>query len=122
MLRSNHEKNVRLECLRRSARRRLGVHVIPSDRSRLTKMTKAAESRLLTSSALAPLYSINSWSQDDLSRDQRLVLEQELRERGLLDNEYAIQQILNLEPPTLHRPDAKSTITLGTRNNPVISK
>ena len=65
---------------------------------------------------LQPLFPISSWSQDDLARDQRLVLEQELRTRGLLDNEYAVSQVLAPQPPSLHRPDMRSTIGLGTTN------
>ena len=65
---------------------------------------------------LQPLFPISSWSQDDLARDQRLLLEQELRERGLLDNEYAVSQVLAVAPPSVHRPDQRSTIGLGTIN------
>ena len=123
ILRNIHERNVRLEGLRRFARKRLGVHIMPSDRTRVTMMTKATMARnvtntLDTSPMLAPMFPIHSWSQDDLSRDQRLVLEQELRDRGLLDNEYAIKQILSVSPPSQHRPDARSTLTMGTKHKP----
>ena len=67
------------------------------------------------SSVLAPLFPITSWSQDDISKDQRVLLEQELRERGLLNNEYAMKQILTLAPPTNPRKDTKSTIVLGKK-------
>lgn len=66
---------------------------------------------------LQPLFPISSWSQDDLARDQRLQLETELRERGLLANEYAVSQVLAAPPPSVHRPDQRSTIGLGTKNN-----
>ena len=65
---------------------------------------------------LQPLFPISSWSQDDLARDQRLLLEQELRERGLLNNEYAVSQVLAVQPPSVPRPDMRSTIGLGSRN------
>ena len=66
---------------------------------------------------LQPLFPISSWSQDDLARDQRLQLETELRERGLLANEYAVSQVLAAPPPSVHRPDQRSTIGLGTKTN-----
>ena len=115
-MRAVQERNMRLDLLRHAARRRLGVHVITADRSRVSRMTKSSENRLLrqeNTSILAPLFSINSWTEDDLSRDQRLVIEQELRERGLLSNEYALKQILNTAPPTLPRRDVTSTISVG---------
>ena len=118
VMRNIHERNVRLEGLRRFARQRLGVHIISADKSRTTQLTKAAKSRLMqgsSASILTPMFPISTWNQDDLSRDQRLVLEQELRERGLLDNEYAIKQILSVDPPTQPRPDTKSTLTLGLK-------
>ena len=115
-MRAVQERNMRLDLLRHRARRRLGVHIITADRSRVTRMTKSSENRLMrqdNSSILAPLFSINSWTDEDLSRDQRLVIEQELRERGLLSNEYALQQILGTAPPSLPRKDALSTINIG---------
>ena len=62
---------------------------------------------------LQPLFPISSWSQDDLARDQRLLLEQELRERGLLGNQHAVEQILKLAPPSLPRPDQRSQLQLA---------
>ena len=46
-LRLGQERSLRLEALRRSARRRLGVQVISTDRERVTRMTKAAQARHL---------------------------------------------------------------------------
>ena len=40
---------------------------------------------------LAPLFPQFSWSEEQMGRDQRRTLEQELRNRGLLANQYAIQ-------------------------------
>ena len=57
-----------------------------------------------------------SWSEAELGRDQRTQLEAELRARGLLGNEYAVQHILGLAPPTHHRPDMRSAINLGQVN------
>ena len=117
-IRAVQERNMRLDLLRHKARRRLGVHVISADRSRVSRMTKSSENRLLrpdNSSLLAPLFSLNSWTEDDLSRDQRLVIEQELRERGLLSNEHALKHILNTKPPTIPRRDLASTINIGQR-------
>ena len=117
-MRAVQERNLRLDLLRHRARRRLGVTVVTSDRERVSRMTKSSENKLLgpaDSSILAPLFHINSWSQADLARDQRLVIEQELRERGLLRNEYALQQILNTGPPTRPRRDVLSTIAIGKK-------
>ena len=117
-IRAVQERNMRLDLLRHKARRRLGVHVISADRSRVSRMTKSSENRFLrpdNSSLLAPLFSLNSWTEDDLSRDQRLVIEQELRERGLLSNEHALKHILNTKPPTIPRRDLASTINIGQR-------
>ena len=44
-LRLGQERSLRLEALRRSARRRLGVQVISTDRERVTRMTQAAQAR-----------------------------------------------------------------------------
>ena len=46
-LRLGQERAMRLEALRRSARRRLGVQVINTDKERLTRLTKASQARLL---------------------------------------------------------------------------
>ncbi len=46
-LRLGQERSLRLEALRRSARRRLGVQVISTDKERVTRMTKAAQARYL---------------------------------------------------------------------------
>ena len=118
------ERNARLEQLRRFARRRLGVHIMPTDKSRLIQMTESAQGKIYkpgnilheATSVLTPLFPINSWSQDDISKDQRVSLEQELRERGLLNNQYAMKQILSLDPPSNPRKDMKSTIVLGKRS------
>ena len=117
------ERSARLEGLRKFARRRLGVHIMPADKTRLIQLTEAAQGKIYqpgsinheASSVLTPLFPINSWSQDDISKDQRVLLEQELRERGLLNNEYAMKQILTLAPPTNPRKDTKSTIVLGKK-------
>ena len=117
-MRALQERNLRLDQLRHRARRRLGVHVVTADRERVGRMTKSSENKLLCpadSSLLAPLFHINSWSQADLARDQRLVIEQELRERGLLSNQYALQQILQAGPPTRPRKDLRSTIAIGKK-------
>ena len=117
-MRAVQERNLRLDLLRHRARRRLGVNVVTADRERVSRMTKSSENKLLgpaNSSILAPLFHINSWSQADLAKDQRLVIEQELRERGLLSNEYALQQILNTGPPTRPRRDVLSTIAIGKK-------
>ena len=117
-MRALQERNLRLDLLRHRARRRLGVQGVRADRERVGRMTKSSENKLLgpaNSSILAPLFHINSWSQADLARDQRLVIEQELRERGLLSNEYALQQILNTGPPTRPRRDVLSTIAIGKK-------
>ena len=45
-----------------------------------------------------PLFPINSWTDAEVSKDQRSQLERELRDRGLLNNVYAIKQILAQEP------------------------
>ena len=117
------ERNARLESLRKFARRRLGVHIMPADKTRLIQLTESAQGKIYkpeninqeAASVLTPLFPINSWSQDDISKDQRVLLEQELRERGLINNEYAMKQIQSLDPPTNPRKDTKSTIVLGKR-------
>ena len=117
------ERNASLEGLRRFSKRRLGVHIMPADKTCLIQLTESAQGKIYqpgniiheASSVLTPLFPINSWSQDDMAKDQRLLLEQELRDRGLLNNDYAMKQILTLEPPTNPRKDTKSTIVLGKR-------
>ena len=90
---------------------------MPADKTRLIQLTESAQGKIYkpeninheAASVLTPLFPINSWSQDDISKDQRVMLEQELRDRGLLNNEYAMKQIQTLDPPTNHRKDTKST-------------
>ena len=59
-----------------------------------------------------PLFPINSWTDEEVGKDQRSQLERELRDRGLLNNVYAIKQILAQEPATLTRPDTRSSLAL----------
>ena len=59
-----------------------------------------------------PLFPINSWTDEEVGKDQRSQLERELRDRGLLNNVYAIKQILAQEPATLPRPDTRSSLAL----------
>ena len=88
------ERNARLESLCKFARRRLGVHIMPADKTRLIQLTESAQGKIYNpeninhegASVLTHLFPINSWSQDDISKDQRVLLEQELRERGLINN------------------------------------
>ena len=59
-----------------------------------------------------PLFPINCWTDEEVSKDQRSQLERELRDRGLLNNVYAIKQILAQEPATIPRPDTRSSLAL----------
>ena len=94
---------------------RLVIAVIQHGVNKLSSVTSISCSTLLVlrGCCVRPLF---SWSEAELGRDQRTQLEAELRARGLLGNEYAVQQILGLAPPSQHRPDMRSAINLGQVN------
>ena len=92
------------------------------NRGRAERLTTAAEGKVhrlgqtkASPSILDPLFPINSWTDEEVGKDQRTLLERELRDRGLLNNVYAIQRILSLEPATAPRPDTRSSLPLPGR-------
>ena len=121
-----HAKEARLETLRRQARRRLGVDIVSGDvgpttatvyvptksSTARTKAVEIAQSGIPTEKhIMTPLFKIDTYPEDSIMADSRLVVEKVLREKGLLNtlNTYAAQQILKeVPPPTKPRPDMSS--------------
>ena len=92
--------------------------ISPSPSNRIVQLTAAAEGKLKRGGGKPlrqmhdPLFPINSWTDEEVGKDQRSKLERELRDRGLLNNVYAIKHILAQEPATLPRPDTRSSLAL----------
>ncbi len=118
-------KEARLESLRRQGRSRL---LRPCDEavSTVTKETAAWAAKLsggLRREALlqnVPLASVpHGYSDDEVLADARRTVAELLRAEGLLakGREYAMEMLLEVEPPTRPRKDMQSQIMLGKEEN-----
>ena len=112
------EMDARLETLRKSARRRLGLGILNNKQTALlptvasTSKVREKEADELLKRDGRPLFKLYTWSEDEIMADPRLVVENVLRERGLLQgSKYAVDQILReFRPPRKPRPDLKSKL------------
>ena len=135
------EKDARLETLRKSARRRLGIGKIyllillylsyfkrifvigvlyNSQTAFLPTVASASKIRYLGEEELEeelkrpePHYRLYTFTDEEIMSDPRVVVENVLRERGLLNgSKYAVDQIMReFKPPRIPRPDTKSQLS-----------
>ncbi len=122
------ENDARLETLRKSARRRLGIGVLSGSNTAflptVASMNKAREKiidnsedaeMLLDNEIFAgrPMFKLYTFTDEEILKDPRLVVENVLRERGLLHgSKYAVDQIMKeFKPPRKQRPDATSQLS-----------
>ena len=135
------EKDARLETLRKSARRRLGIGKIyllillylsyfklifvigvlyNSQTAFLPTVASASKIRYLGEEELEeelkrpePHYKLYTFTDEEIMSDPRVVVENVLRERGLLNgSKYAVDQIMReFKPPRIPRPDTKSQLS-----------
>jgi hypothetical protein len=127
------EREARLETLRRIGRRRLGIDVIKHNEEEIstallstkawTEHAKVAEAerlhRLTGCGTLevpikTELFPINTYSDSAIMADNRVLVENILREKNLLlNNAYAVSQMLKeINPPSRPRPDTISQLVL----------
>jgi hypothetical protein len=128
----DREQDARLETLRKAARRRLGLGLINQQQTAFlptlasTKKIREKVENLDQfedcntfdeDDALAKyrqgrpgMFKLYTFTEDEILADPRLVVENILRERGLLaGSTYAVNQIMKeLKPPGKHRPDLVS--------------
>ena len=78
--------------------------------------TAKREGKDVSHPILQPLFPQPSYTADQISKDQRISLENELRERGLLSNKYAIK-VDNLVVLTnsMDQPRAKILFSKGSK-------
>lgn len=135
------EKDARLETLRKSARRRLGIGktyilillylsyfklifvigvLYNSQTAFLPTVASASKIRYLGEEELEeelkrpePHYRLYTFTDEEIMSDPRVVVENVLRERGLLNgSKYAVDQIMReFKPPRIPRPDTKSQLS-----------
>lgn len=135
------EKDARLETLRKSARRRLGIGKIyllillylsyfklifvigvlyNSQTAFLPTVASASKIRYLGEEEVEeelkrpePHYRLYTFTDEEIMSDPRVVVENVLRERGLLNgSKYAVDQIMReFKPPRIPRPDTKSQLS-----------
>ena len=135
------EKDARLENLRKSARRRLGIGktyilillylsyfklifvigvLYNSQTAFLPTVASASKIRYLGEEELEeelkrpePHYRLYTFTDEEIMSDPRVVVENVLRERGLLNgSKYAVDQIMReFKPPRIPRPDTKSQLS-----------
>lgn len=125
------ETDARLETLRKSARRRLGIGILSGSGQTTFLPTVSSSSKVrgkaLLESCLAneadaddmrepssrPMFKIYTFTDEEILADPRLVVENVLRERGLLQgSKYAVDQIIKqFKPPRKQRPDAESHLS-----------
>ena len=135
------EKDARLETLRKSARRRLGIGIgietticyfllwlvsvfagvlCKGQTAFLPTVASASKIRYLGEEELEeelkrpePQYKLYTFTDEEIMADPRVVVENVLRERGLLNgSKYAVDQIMReFKPPRIPRPDTKSQLS-----------
>lgn len=123
------ETDARLETLRKSARRRLGIGILSGQTTFLPTVSSSSKVRgkALLESCLAneadaddmraeagrPMFKLYTFTDEEILADPRLVVENVLRERGLLQgSKYAVDQIIKeFKPPRRQRPDAESQLS-----------
>ena len=135
------EKDARLETLRKSARRRLGIGIgfesticyfplwlvsvfagvlCKGQTAFLPTVASASKIRYLGEEELEeelkrpePQYKLYTFTDEEIMADPRVVVENVLRERGLLNgSKYAVDQIIReFKPPRIPRPDTKSQLS-----------
>ena len=122
-------KEARLESLRKSARMSLGLLDAKNEDeiSTATQNTKSFNARIKTltderlnsaKSGCSRSFRLFGYNEDDVLADPRLIVEAEMREKGLLRNKYAVKQLLEqIEPPTKPRPDHNSQISFTNMIN-----
>lgn len=126
---AEREQDARLETLRKQSRRKLGLEIVRevSTARTTTKPTVSFSNKIKTKDEIdedkdedpmfkyrkgRPMYKLYTFNEDDIMADPRLVVENVLRDRGLLNKStYAVNQIMKeLKPPTKPRPDAVSQL------------
>jgi len=127
------EREARLETLRRIGRRRLGIdlvrnseednstallstkawieHAKVAEAERLHRLTGCGNIEMPLKSELFPL---NTYSDSVILADNRILVENILREKNLLlNNAYAVSKMLKeISPPSRPRPDTISQLVL----------
>lgn len=122
------EIDARLETLRKSARRRLGIGAINSQEPTLMIPTVASickvrdrqeENDMIEQDQERTMFKLYTFSDEEILADPRVVVENVLRERGLLQgSKYAVDQIMKeFKPPRKQRPDAKSQLSFIREEN-----
>lgn len=108
--REDEERQKRLEALRNQV-----AVVAEADPERLMADTEAWRSRHLNRNDFElqkPLYSINTYTDNQIVSDPRVRVEQALREAGLHQSQYAKEVLSVILPPKPPRRDTKSILKL----------
>ena len=128
---AEREQDARLETLRKSARRRLGIGILSGHtalmptvastnkvREKVQELDHQEDEDLhhhqdVGSAAGRPMFKLYTFSDEEILADPRLVVENVLRERGLLQgSKYAVDQIMReFKAPRQQRPDVKSQLS-----------
>ncbi|KAL4222229.1 hypothetical protein ACF0H5_018266 [Mactra antiquata] len=109
------EKEYRLEMLREKVR-----VVAESNPERMMSQTQAWQSRLKEDETVyiqKPLFDIPGFTATQVSSDNRIKLEQKLREAGLHTTDYARQILKTVAPPQAPRRDMESTVLRYNENS-----
>ena len=131
---AEREQDARLETLRKSARRRLGIGILSGHTALMPTMASTNKVREKVQeldheedeergglhhhdqdvgSGRPMNFKLYTFSDEEILADPRLVVENVLRERGLLQgSKYAVDQIMReFKPPRQQRPDVKSQLS-----------
>ncbi len=87
-----------------------------SDPQRVLQQTAAVQARLTSDPdppLQRPLFPIHGFSAERVASDPRVRLEEALRRVGLHESEYARRVMASMPPPTLPRPDQRSSLFQG---------
>ncbi|XP_053373076.1 coiled-coil domain-containing protein 148-like isoform X2 [Mercenaria mercenaria] len=102
------EKEYRLEMLREKVR-----VVAESNPDRMMSQTQAWQSRLKEDDTVyiqKPLFDVHGFTASQVTSDNRVKLEQKLREAGLHTSNYARQMLKKVAPPQAPRRDMESNV------------
>ncbi|KAM4561228.1 coiled-coil domain-containing protein 148-like isoform 1-T2 [Fundulus diaphanus] len=106
--REEQERRDRLEALRKQVE-----VLVEADPERMMADTEAWRSRHLNEKGCEPqrpLYSINTYTDKQITSDPRIRAEQAFREAGVHHNQYAKEVLSQIKPPKPPRRDTKSTL------------
>ncbi|CAD5117599.1 DgyrCDS6355 [Dimorphilus gyrociliatus] len=109
------EKEKILEILRQKVR-----PTVKADGERLRGETKAWKEHLQSNEEACikqPLFELNSFTSKQITNDPRFKIEQQLRDAGLHNNDYARKLLANVKPPQEPRRDMTSNVFKHLEDN-----